>query len=824
MKNNNFNFILLISLAKWSLASLVLVLALSGCGLVSCMGGQGSNCDFGAKVTPNIYSMSIPILPSIESAANQQFITKTVYVDSRSSNWTDTGIILTGNEKVTIQVVPTSVSPATQNNPYPSIANGTINTCYLADNWDFSEGGAPVYSQKSPLAQPNVYYYPGPVQILALLDPSASSITALNSDLSMPNVFCNDGWFTFCPSEFNTNCTLTCSAQNGQGLETNFITDTGSTSRASCPYNYLGSSAGSINCANYSQANVLSLSWLFNDNAVILKTPDAKSLCAQINIPYQQFPATSFPFTKFFVDTCAPGGSTCAVLYDDPNTQHKRYNLYHVTTGCYGVNGRMDTQPPGGNANVGQLQYFISPSTPPGPSGNSNFPSQIGTFIDPTKTDDAGIVSTTFNASAGNLYLQVYDCISSSNIPDPADCAINNNPVNHKPSCYADNIGQYEVQITTPKPKSQTFLDIVTTDVINAITKQNAAVSGQMFGDIVAPGSFFRNIVNAALVLYVIVYGISFVSGIVMVTQKDAIIRVLKIGAVLALIGNESASLFSSLYYAFQNGLPYLVSIAGGGDGQPSDLFAFADVTMTYLTSTGVWVRILVFMLMFPIGWFLWTILCYAVISYAIVIIEAFIAYLVAITGIALFIALAPLFIILILFNLTRPIFNHWIKLLAGFVIQPVLLFSCIGVVNTLVLTALNNILQEASYRCLVPIYFNINIVDIDIVCFAAFIPNPLDIFELLTLSLILLILVDVLKKMPQFVQDAGMFLSGYGASVITQTAANIRTGVLKSATEFVGMDKTSVGRREMTKQRALRAANVANRPGGGGGGGGGGP
>ena len=76
---------------------------------------------------------------------------------------------------------------------------------------------------------------------------------------------------------------------------------------------------------------------------------------------------------------------------------------------------------------------------------------------------------------------------------------------------------------------------------------------------------------------------------------------------------------------------------------------------------------------------------------------------------------------------------------------------------------------------------------------------------------------------MPQFVQDAGMFLSGYGASVITQTAANIRTGVLKSATEFVGMDKTSVGRREMTKQRALRAANVANRPGGGGGGGGGG-
>ena len=79
---------------------------------------------------------------------------------------------------------------------------------------------------------------------------------------------------------------------------------------------------------------------------------------------------------------------------------------------------------------------------------------------------------------------------------------------------------------------------------------------------------------------------------------------------------------FNYLYNAFQNGLPYLVSLAGGGSGQPSDIFAFADVTMAYLTSTGVWVRILVFMLMYPIGWCLWTMITYAATSYAIVIID----------------------------------------------------------------------------------------------------------------------------------------------------------------------------------------------------------
>jgi len=808
-KNNIFNFISLISFAKWSLASLVLTLTLSGCGLVSCMGDQGSNCNFGAEVSPNIYSINIPPLPSIASAANEQFITKTVYVDSRNSNWTNTGIILTGNEKVTIQVVPTSVSPATQNNLYPSVANGTINTCYLADNWDFSENGSSFYDPTSSIVQPNIYYYPGPVQILALLNPSISNyspkISAYNSNLTLPQNSCQDGSFAFCPSpDFNTQCSLNCNASNGQGLETNFITDSSYFSSAGCPSNYLGSSEN-FSCPNYSQANVLPLNWLFNSGAVILKTStNANSLCARMNIPYNQFPAFPFPWSlSSLFHSCASGGQPCAIMSTN-------YTLYHVTTGCYGVNGQLDQQAPGGNANVGQLQYYSSPSSPPAPSGNSNFPSQIGTFIDPTKTDASGIISTTFNASPGNLYLQVYDCISSNNIPDPSGCAIDGiGVVNHKPSCYADNIGQYEIQITTPKPNSETFIDIVTTDVINAISSQNKAVLAQMFSYIVKSSNFL-NIVNALLVLYVIVYGISFATGMVMVTQKDAIIRVLKIGAVLALISNTSQAFFNYLYNAFQNGLPYLVSLAGGGSGQPSDIFAFADVTMAYLTSTGVWVRILVFMLMYPIGWCLWTMITYAATSYAIVIIEAFIAYLVAITGIALFIALAPLFIILVLFDLTRPIFNNWIKILAGFVIQPVLLFSCIGIVNTLVLTALNNILQDVSYRCLVPIFFDLGFVNINIVCFAAFIPNPLDILELITLALILLILVDVLKKMPQFVQSAGMFLSGAGASVITQTAANIRTSAVKSGKEFVGMDRASVDRRKMVRQRALRATNVA--------------
>jgi type IV secretory pathway VirB6-like protein len=809
-KNNSFNLKLLMNFT-----SLIIILLLSGCGMVSCMGeGNGGNCKIGAEVNPNIYSIPMDPLPSVNSSEGQQFTMQTVWINSANKDWTNTGITFKGNEQVTIKIVPNSIKPST--NLYPSIANGTINTCYVADEWDLSEGGALWFYRTDQIVQPKVYYYPGAVQILALLDPSYTSnnppnITSYNGPKQN---YCSDDKFAFCPNPpFDTSCTLGCSAKNGQGLSTEFIDDSGNSSYAGCSGNFLGSS-------NCSEANVFPLySYaqgsnpnLFSGGASILTMPNpTNALCADITVPYEKFPAFPLSILSGIFDTCGinpkdpnpNNAQNCAVI----NTNYK---LRHVTTGCYGVNGVMETVP-SGNSDIGKLQYVVSNSTPQISSGNSNFPAKVGEFIEKNDTDENGIISTTFNASAGTLYMQVYDCVGTNNINVTDQCIPSQGKqLNYGPSCYEDNVGQYEVQIITPIPQSESYFGWLTTDIVTAIANQNEALSQTMFSSIIS-NTQFKNIVNAFLILYVIIYGISFASGIIMVTQKDAVIRILKIGAVLAVIGEDSSIFFSQLYNAFINGLPYLASIAGGGNGSVGDLFQFADVTIAYLTNAGVWWRIIMFMFLWPIGWFLQMIAGIAVINYSIVIVEAFLSYLVAITGIALFIALAPLFIILALFNHTRPIFENWVKILVGFVLQPIVLFSCIAIVNELVLTALNNLLQNVQYRCLVPIFFDLPPFKINIVCFAAFIPNPFDILNLIVLTLILFIFVDVLKKMPDFVKELARYLGSPGSGVIGETAAKIRSGAVESSKGMVGMNKESVDRRKFIRDRTLKSVTVSS-------------
>lgn len=806
-ENNSFNLKLLMKLA-----SLVIILLLSGCGMVSCMGSDNSgNCKIGAEVTPNIYSVPIDPLPSVNSSEGQQFKTQTIWINSAKPEWSNTSIQFTGGEQVTIKIVPSSISPSS--NLYPSIANGTINTCYVADEWDLSENGALWFYQSAQEVQPKVYYYPGSVQMLALLDPLSTTsydpkATVIENTKGPIKSYCGDGLFIPCAKEFDTKCTVNCSGSYGQGLSTNFWDDSGTTYPASCSSNYLGSPSCSL--PNVFPLYSSSSSNPFNSGAAILTMPKStNALCVDLGLQYENFPAIPLSILSGVFDTCGENtndpdpndAQSCAVF----NTN---YHLYHVTTGCYGVNGIMET-PPAANPDIGKLQYVVSNSTPQTPAGNSNFPAKIGDFIE--TADENGVVSTTFTASAGTLYMQVYDCVGTNNINVTDQCIPSQGKqLNYAPSCHEDNVGQYEVQIVTPIPQSKSYFGWLTTTIVTAIANQNEALSQTIFNNIIS-NTQFKNIVNASLILYVIIYGISFASGIIMVTQKDAVIRILKIGAILAVIGEDSSIFFNQLYNAFINGLPYLASIAGGGNGSVGDLFQFADVTIAYLTNAGVWWRIIMFMFLWPIGWFLQMIAGVAVINYSIVIVEAFLSYLVAITGIALFIALAPLFIILVLFNHTRPIFENWVKILVGFVLQPIVLFSCIAIVNELVLTALNNLLQNVQYRCLVPIFIYLPPFKINIVCFAAFIPNPFDILNLIVLTLILFIFVHVLKKMPDFVKELARYLGSPGSGVIGETAANIRSSVVASGKSMVGMDQKSVDRRKFIRDRTLKSATVSN-------------
>lgn len=738
---------------------------LSACGMEECL-DNSSNCDFGkAFATSGLFTgINVPPLPSISSMNADQYKTMTVMINANISGWTSTNVNLNKGDKVTIQVYPSGSNPTGGDQ---LLANGTISTCYNPNNCLFSNDTQDQnhsYVSQARLEGCTFNYIANSASMLLLsMDYTQHNQSIRVCSFENLQFNCNSALPQCSSGGFGDTDSYDCIGNNGQGLSTEYYTSTSpQTSKVFTQFQDQFMSSPGLYPIDPSSS-------VFINNAVLYKVPASEMITRFTpNIPWKLYPN---PFTKWF-----PG-------YYDQNIS-SNYNLYSVLSGCFGVNGVMDM--PQLNANDGMLQYFVGSEKP--------LPGSRNTFV----SSEYNFTATTFDSPQdGALYLQIYE-----------DCSACGSGTN---CCYNDNIGQYQVQIITKVPYKDTFLDTITSTVINALQNQVNFISKTFYSNIVSAPNF-TSIINAALVLYVVFYGISFTLGFLMITQKELVTRVCKMGVVLALIHPGSWGFFNTyLFNAFTEGLPYLASIAGGGDGTVQTLFLFADQATEYLTSVAVWIRILTFMMLYPIGYYFFIMILYAVTSYAIALLEAFLSYLIALTAIAFFISMGPLFIILILFNYTRSIFDNWIKLLGALILQPVILFSCIAVVNELVLNALNNILMDSQYRCVVPLFFDLGIVNLDIVCFTVMIPNPNDVLMLLCLSLVLMILVQLLKRLPEFVESTANFLGGPGAAGITNVTAKVRDSIINSPKAFLGMDQASKARRTIYNARTTQAnKNIA--------------
>lgn len=636
------------------------------------------------------------------------------------------------------------------------VANGTINQCYTYKNYDFSTA-----SQQKLLS--TSLSGTGPTNIVALFNNQYKSCGSTNYN-------CVWQYAQFCPINICRsltfknidNCPATgfygqtgCTARDGQGLFM-MLMDSNNQSLSSFDY------SSQFEARNTS---LDPLSKYFRSGAMYFTdSPGQNTLNISIGVPQ--------------------------MLKGSAQSLATNYNLSYVTTGCFGVNGVLDV-PNSTNPNAGQLQYFIGWNPK---SGDGSF-APSNAFMNPTGEDNE------------RLYLRIYE---SDNATD-----------------YQDNVGQYEVQISiTPTIlQPQGFVNIIVANIIPAIASQVQQLSEQIFNGIVVSGGSFQGIATASLVLYIIVYGIAFMLGATKISQHEVMSHVIKMAIVLALFSKNSILLFNEYFFnAFTGGLAYLAMITSGGDVSNAatpynDLFHFATVTVDYLTDPGVIIRILTFILLPKIGIFLFGAICSALGIYIISIIEAFIAYLLALTGLYLFIALGPFFFVLALFNRTKEIFKNWVHLLANFVLQTMILFSCIALVNSLVLNAFNNLLMESKYTCIFPIQIGFFWgISYQIGCFLALIPSILDITNIIALSIILVILITFMKKMPEFVKAISRYITDPGTGGIMSEAKSIasklpqsKDDIKKSVQSMLGIDKESKDRRESKERKELGATKASS-------------
>ena len=262
---------------------------------------------------------------------------------------------------------------------------------------------------------------------------------------------------------------------------------------------------------------------------------------------------------------------------------------------------------------------------------------------------------------------------------------------------YDDNSGQYRIVIKSgvsdTRPDPLQFLTNLIKNVLFSTSDQDQGIVRKTYQKIIeTPG--YRLSVSAILTLYIMFTGFSFLIGNINLTQVELIVRILKVSIISILLSTSKAWTFfhDYLFVFFVEGVEQILQIineaSASGPGSQSLLgLLIAPQTLSKL-----------FSLLFvdPLG-FVYIIL-YLIALYFIflLIFKATIVYLTALIAIGMIITMGPIFICFMLFNITRSLFENWLRQLISYALQPIILFVGIAFISMIIRTEIYSTLGFA--------------------------------------------------------------------------------------------------------------------------------
>ncbi len=257
---------------------------------------------------------------------------------------------------------------------------------------------------------------------------------------------------------------------------------------------------------------------------------------------------------------------------------------------------------------------------------------------------------------------------------------------------YSDNVGQYSVKVDYSYQVNgvvSTFLN----NLITPITELFDQLSQEVYANFAS--SKFTKIVRLCLMLYLIIFGVEFALGLTQVSAQDLVSRVFKMAIVIQLLGPSSWSFFDAYFFEiFKSGRETLIQyITGDYTANKSGIFSFVDDIFNIFFSKATW--IVIGSLMFElIGILYMSAILVLICVYIIVLAKAIVAYLLVVVGISILVSLAPIFIVLILFEHTRRYFDGWLKHLVDYALQPVIMFGALYILNSIFIQFWTNLMS----------------------------------------------------------------------------------------------------------------------------------
>ncbi|QUI60791.1 type IV secretion system protein [Wolbachia endosymbiont of Spodoptera picta] len=342
--------------------------------------------------------------------------------------------------------------------------------------------------------------------------------------------------------------------------------------------------------------------------------------------------------------------------------------------------------------------------------------------------------------------------------------------------------------------------------------------------------------IRALLILYVTFTVVGYMLGTIQLSKFDFIIRIFKIAFIVFAFSDRSWEFFgTTLSGLFVDGSIYLVDSFSGYIGEGGKKFAFLDLTAGVLFTGETWLKFLSLMLSGSFGFIAFLAILYATFVFLRCIISATFKYVISTVLVAFLLSLAPLFIVFILFQQTKTLFDNWIKTLAHVSLQPVILFSSLSLLNQLMYSVLYNLTNfSACYQCLI----SVNFLSYDLCLMKSILPlgyspgTSVDValstgeragghFAALPIDLIqAFIYLIIASAMEAFVSISetmaqALFSSGYG---VAQSVSHISRSASQAMLSTVGLDDRTQNmihniKQGMSKDRSKIEAKLPDTP-----------
>ena len=320
------------------------------------------------------------------------------------------------------------------------------------------------------------------------------------------------------------------------------------------------------------------------------------------------------------------------------------------------------------------LYYYVgkeSPNFKPGDPGSTKVKFDLGNDVS----------SLTMEAQEGNLYFGVAD----------------------NGDGYENNEGYFEVKTTTPK-EIKALLSKAVAYLIGKIksmlyVEDGSPESGQAVVKIYQAlifNSAFINAIKAVLVLFIALYSLFYMVGMIKTPHVEALVMIIKISLIVALLREDSWNFFyTHLFNLFINGgmeILKLISVSEvGQELSDEQAFFFLDVITHRMLRYETWLQLLALMISGLMGFIMSIAILWGMFCILSALLTAIITYAMSTMMIAILIAIAPIFISLILFKKTKAIFDSWIKTLAHFALQPVAVFCLVTILSSIISGFIHN-------------------------------------------------------------------------------------------------------------------------------------